>query len=207
MPGPVSAENVLAAALRGMVDAQKCYEEICSAWLTEAPEYYATVRVAERIAKLDGAKFVSLEHSAKGAIVEAGAIGRGKLKNAMRPNGRFDILLWWGNGTPRAPIEVKIGVTSIDKIHADIIRIQKVVHHQKNKSTIGFGVVAFYSYARSTKSLTAKQKLEAMYINVAKSAKEIVGENCDTCFKSSKIYEDDGEAWRAGVLLIKPRNV
>ena len=107
MAGPLSIEDIVSAALKGIATAQKEYLAWSDDWLWCAPEYFSTVYVAREIGKIASPKYITLENNAASAIEDAGAKGRGKLHSAIRPNGRFDILLWWGNGKPRAPIEVK----------------------------------------------------------------------------------------------------
>ncbi|MGO9007189.1 MAG: hypothetical protein ACLQIQ_18190 [Beijerinckiaceae bacterium] len=128
MAAPVSEDDIVAASLKGIVAAQNAYEAWSGEWLWRAPEYLSTVYVAREIGKLSAG--ITLENSARSAIKDAGAKGRGKLHSHIRDKGRFDLLLWWGNGTPRAPIEVKCQVLSIYKIRRDIKRIVAVLKKQ-----------------------------------------------------------------------------
>ncbi|MBU1024144.1 hypothetical protein KKB99_07670, partial [bacterium] len=82
-----------------------------------------------------------MENSAKSAIVDAGARGRGRLHSKIRSAGRFDILLWWGSSTPRAVIEIKNQIYRIDNIEKDILRIKEVLKRKYDDSTFQFGVV------------------------------------------------------------------
>lgn len=205
MAGPLSTERVIKAVLKGIAAAQKDYESWSGEWLWEAPEYLATVYVAREIAKLKDAKWITLESSTKGTISDAGAKGRGRLHHKVRGNGRLDILLWWGNATPRAPIEVKVQVAAYDKIKADVERIEKMVHLNKGKSTLGFGCVGFYSSFKGSKSITAKQKIEATLRNILDNAKAQVGDKCLVAIESSRIVEDGDSAWVAAALAIRPR--
>jgi hypothetical protein len=205
MAGPLSTEDVVSAALKGLAVAQKEYENWSEEWLWSAPEYFSTVFVAKEIGKLTSAKFITLENSASSAIEEAGAKGRGKLHSLIRANGRFDILLWWGNRTPRAPIEVKCQVLNFEKIRADVERISKVVHRNKVKSTIGFGAVVFYASCTNDKTFTAKEKLVKSMANILHDAKELVGDSCIVNFSQTKIKTVADSAWVGCVLLIKPK--
>lgn len=207
MPGPLSINSVVKAALNGVVLAQKEYENWSQEWLWMAPEYFTTVSVARQIEKLTVQEFVTLEHSAKKAIKDAGATGRGKLHHSIRAGGKIDILLWWGDGTPRAPIEVKVQVSSFDKIKTDVERIEKVLHRNKQKSRIGFGAVVLYSSAKSTKQVTAKQKLISILQNIENNAKNKVSSTCNVKLHHSKIVVDQDSAWVSAVLILRPKNI
>lgn len=207
MAGPISIEDIVSASLKGIVKAQKDYELWSEEWLWEAPEYFSTVYVAKEIAKIAGSKFITLENNAKSAIKDAGAMGRGKLHGNIRENGRFDILLWWANGTPRAPIEVKCQVKDADKIMLDIKRIKEVVHRNKHDASFNFGAVVFYSSRRDDKTFKAKAKLEQSLKNILAAVKKEVGDSCQVSMDQSKIYVDDDSAWVGAAIVLKPKNI
>lgn len=204
MPAQVSITTVARGALNGIVKAQREYEKWSGGeWLWCAPEYIATVFVAQEIAKLDGSKYVTVENGAKAAIEDAGARGRGKLHHKIRANGRFDILLWWADETPRAPIEVKCQVTRIENIKADLQRIEKVVHRSKEDSSFQFGMVVFYSSCKEGKGFSAKEILSKRLENISADCKELVPK-CTAKMSSSKIYTDGDSAWVASAIILQP---
>lgn len=204
MPAQVSIATVARGALNGIVKAQREYEKWSGGeWLWCAPEYIATVFVAQEIAKLDGSKYVTVENGANAAIEDAGARGRGKLHHKIRANGRFDILLWWADETPRAPIEVKCQVTRIEKIKADLLRIEKVVHRSKGDSSFQFGMVVFYSSCKDGKGFSAKEILSKRLENISADCKELVPK-CTAKMSSSKIYTDGDSAWVASAIILQP---
>lgn len=209
MTGPVSLEKIVSASLKGIVKAQKDYVLWCNEWLWCAPEYLLTVYVAKEIAKLEGSKLLTLENSALAAIKDAGARGPGNLHSDIRENGRFDILLWWANGAPRAVIEIKNQVTNARKIISDVNRIVQVLHRNKEASSIDFGAIVFYTSLNDDKNkkLTAKEKLEKSMGNIEKSVKNHVGDSCLVSMHSPKIYEDEGSAWAGVVIILKPKNI
>ena len=207
MAGPLSVEDVIAASLKGIVEAQKVYEAWSGEWLWCAPEYFSTIYVAREIGKMSAPKYITLENSAASAIKDAGAQGRGKLHSAIRANGRFDILLWWANGKPRAPIEVKCQVLKIDKIKADIERISKVIHRNKTQSSINFGAVVFYSSCVDDKTFTAKEKISKSLENILRDAKSIAGDSCQVLLQQTKIYVVGDSAWAGAAIVLKAKNV
>ena len=105
MPRQIPVSKVVEATLDGFIEAQTINEKWSGGyWLWQAPEYLISSSVARSIAALDGAKFITLEHGAKSAIENAGAKGKGRLHRDIREKGKVDILLWWGDGSPRAVI-------------------------------------------------------------------------------------------------------
>lgn len=204
MPAKVSIATVVRGALNGIIKAQREYEKWSGGeWLLYAPEYIATVFVAQEISKLDGSKYVTVENGANAAIEDAGARGRGKLHHKIRANGRFDILLWWADETPRAPIEVKCQVTRIENIKADLQRIEKVVHRSKEDSSFQFGMVVFYSSCKKGKGFSAKEILSKRLENISADCKELIPK-CTAKMSSSKIYTDEDSAWVASAIILQP---
>jgi len=123
--GPISKESIVSACVLGIQIAQTKYLKMSGDWVCWAPEYFITSCIAQKISKQKGSKYVTLENSAYDALSEAGALGRGKLHKNIRSNGRFDILLWWGYGQPRAIIEVKNRVFNKTQYESDLKRISR----------------------------------------------------------------------------------
>lgn len=204
MSAQVSIVAIARGAVNGIVKAQRAYEKWSGGeWLWLAPEYFSTVFVAQEISKLDGSKYVTVEHGANAAIEDAGARGRGKLHHKIRANGRFDILLWWADETPRAPIEVKCQVTRIEKIKADLLRIEKVIHRNKQDSTFQFGMAVFYSSCKDAKGFTAKEILSKRLENINSGCKKLLP-GCAVKMSNSRIYTDGDSAWVASAIILKP---
>lgn len=204
MPAQVLIAAIARGAINGIVKAQKAYADWSGGeWLWCAPEYLATVFVAQEVAKLDGSKFVTIEHGATAAIKDAGARGRGKLHHKIRANGRFDVLLWWADETPRAAIEVKCQVTRIEKIKADLLRIEKVIHRNKQDSSFQFGMVVFYTSCKDGKGFTAKEILVKRLENINAGCKKLLPK-CIVKMSNSKIYTDGDSAWVASAIVLKP---
>jgi|SRR3989338_197055 len=204
MSAQVPIAAIVKGALDGVVKAQKAYADWSGGdWLWNAPEYFSTVFVAQEIAKLDGAKYVTVEHGARAAMKDAGAIGRGKLHHKIRAGGRFDILLWWADESPRAPIEVKCQVTGIEKIKADLQRIEKVVHRNKKDSSFQFGMMIIYTSCRSSNGFSATEILKKRLENINADCKKAVA-SCAVKMTNSRIYKDGDSAWAASAIVLKP---
>lgn len=204
MSAQISIATITRGALQGIVKAQRAYKDWSGGeWLWCAPEYVSTVFVAQEISKLDGSKYVTVEQGANAAIEDAGARGRGKLHHKIRANGRFDILLWWANETPRAPIEVKCQVAGIAKIEADLLRIEKVIHRSKQDSTFQFGMMVFYSSCIERNGVSAQKILEERLEKINSDCKELLP-SCSVKMSNSKIYMDGDSAWVASAIVLKP---
>ena len=204
MSAQVSMSKIVSGALAGVVKAQKNYAKWSGGdWLWNASEYMTTVFVAQEIAELEGTQYVTLEHGVKAAMADAGAIGQGRLHKKMKVGGRFDILLWWADETPRTPIEVKCQVASIEKIKADLQRIEKVVLRKKEDSSIQFGVMVFYTSCNDNKQFLAKEILEKRLMNIGADCKQLI-ESCSVKMTCSKIYTDGESAWVASAIVLRP---
>jgi hypothetical protein len=207
MPANVSMDEITQAALQGIIKAQHEYADWSGGeWLWHAPEYVSTVFVAKEVASQGGAKYVTVENSAATAMDDAGARGRGRLSRKIRENGRFDILLWWANGFPRAPIEEKRQVTGIEKISADLQRIEKVVRRKQDESSFQFGIVIFYSSCCDDKNISAAEKLEQRLKSIKVSSRVLI-KDCFIKMINSEIYTKDDSAWVASAIVLKPNPI
>lgn len=181
MPRQIPKQLVIESALKGIAKAQADYEEWSGGcWLWEAPEYLAGTYVAREIAFQAGKNhryFLTLEHGTKSAMEEAGGVGRGRLHNAIRYGGRFDLMLWWASDTPRAPIEVKNQVTHFANICADIDRIARVLDRNNGRSTFQFGMSVFYTSIESSDGPAAQNELFQRLRKIRSDTKAHISEN------------------------------
>lgn len=207
MAGRISRNAIAQKALAGMEKAHQQYVKWSGgSWLQHAPEYLATISIAQQIGELDGAKYITLEHSPWDILGEAGAMGRGRLHRDIRVNGRFDVVVWWASGRPRMPIEVKLQVTTISKILDDVKRIGKVVERKAELTTIQSGLIVYYTSLDDHKSgaRTAVEKIAKYNAQILQDAKDVLGSTClVTPVKPQQIYSEQKSAWAASALLIQ----
>ena len=207
MPKQISIAKIMDAAIKGISNAQRDYEIWSGGlWLWEAPEYLAGTYLAQEIARVagkDGPWYLTMEHSTKQAIEDAGAAGSGKLHRKIRPKGRFDLLLWWGSETPRAPIEIKCQVTEFEKIRADIERLEKVIHRKESESSFQFGMSVFYTSAKDRTGKAAKEKTERRIAQIISAARSHIGADTELVVKKSAIKMVDDSAWSVVALVLK----
>ncbi|MDE0056992.1 MAG: hypothetical protein OXI22_21940 [Defluviicoccus sp.] len=136
-------DEVIDNVLKGIAKAQRDYQRWSGYWLRDAPEYFLTTYIAREIASYGQQGYsVTLEDGVRGALDEAGGMGRGRPRDDLRPDGKFDILLWWANGTPRTVIEVKRQASRFRTIQRDVARICSVLDQAE---TIRNGLVAYCS--------------------------------------------------------------
>jgi len=200
----ITEKNIIESTLNGIDESMNVYREWSDGeWLWNAPEYLIVVKIAENISKLYGKKYITLEDNVETILNIAKA--QGSTSNVTRRNGRFDIVIWGEKGRPRVIIEVKNSVYRKAKIEEDIKRIKEVLKRKKSKSTIEFGLIAFY-VDRGYKTKNAKRKVEEKMSSLFKEIKE---ENDDISFemffRGNEIIKDDTDAWASVVILMKNR--
>lgn len=204
MPHQIAIPQIVDAAMKGIATAQKDFENWSHGWwLGHAPEYLSTVYVARELARQN---IINLEQNAKRALKDAGAIARGPMHNHIRASGRFDILLFWANETPRAPIEVKGWVKQYQTIAADMRRMEAVIHRAKNKSTFQFALMVFFTSVSSDRTFTAKEKLTKWISNIETAARNALPARTTIKLHSRRISVEGDSAWTAVSILLKPKN-
>ncbi len=204
MSKQISIDKLITATFSGIKKSQKQYERWSGGdWLWNAPEYLITINVAKEMSEIDGSKYITLEHGSTATIEDAGARGRGRLPKDIREKGKVDILLWWGNNTPRAVIEIKLFIYDFKQYEKDIKRIKQFLKPKSNQSSLQFGLLGYYDAADDGKQKSAKQKIEDKKVRIEKKIKDILGEDYQVSSKSTKIYEVEESAWCATCVLIK----
>jgi len=169
-------------------------------WLWNAPEYLITVNIAKELSAIEGAKFITLEDNIKKTLKTANAKIKGKLSKNIRPDGRSDIVLWWGKGTPRGIIEVKNAIYRKDNLEDDLNRIYGLL---KKSSDIEFGITTFY-IDRNYKNGNATKTLETRINNefIEKIKIEVLSQNFKYKPRYKKILSDENNSAFAVALMI-----
>lgn len=159
-----------------------------------------TTCIAQTIAAIPQASWsITLETNVSQAMRDAGT--RGRLRRDLRPHGRFDMLLWWGNGEPRAVIEVKHRVWGFGAVRDDLSRLCSAVRNRRN-ITFQCGILAF-AVLRGDGRKTARDWAEDRYDSVVRSAKEFASlEGLAANDHRSSLDVDEG-AGIAGALVIR----
>ena len=193
-------DEVIENILKGIARAQREYERWSGCWVWEAPEYLLTTCVATEISSYRQVSYsVTLENSVRAAIDDAGGMGQGRPRNDLRPDGKFDILLWWANDTPRTVIEVKRHVRRFRDIRSDVARICSVLDQA---DTIRNGLVAYYSSIAGEPEKLKRIMSDRMAAieSETRNYVERRGKNLDHYCRKTTVVQDS--AWTAGVLNI-----
>ena len=208
MPKQISTTNIIEALLDGYTHAQQEYESMSGGyWLWQAPEYYITTIISQKLHQLDGAKYITLEHGSKNTLEEAGAIGKGKLPSNITERGRVDILLWWGNATPRAIIEVKNQFFSNEQLEKDIKRLKASLLRKNGSSSLQFGIFSLYQSAADGDRKTAQQKIADRINKTYTSCLSFLGEGFQVSLHTSELNQElENNAWQAACILMKVKS-
>ncbi len=142
-------------------------------WLWNAPEYLITVNIAKELNKINKPKFITLEDNVRETLKNANAKIKGNLKEKIRADGRSDIILWWGRGTPRGIIEVKNAVFQTNHILNDVNRILGIL---EKDSDIELGIVTFY-IDRHYEAKNPREELEKRIKEILKNLEEIANQH------------------------------
>lgn len=198
-------DSVIEAVLAAYVDAQSTYEKMSGGlWLWEAPEYFITTYIANRIWQLDGKKFLTLENGSTQALQDAGARGRGRLPRSLREKGRVDILLWWANASPRAILEVKNQIFAKDPYAKDIERIKSFLSRGSDETSLQFGALSFYASDYSGDRKSARDKVSDHIDRIFDHTKKLLGDSFRAKLYTTDINEDlPDNAWQAACIAIQ----
>lgn len=147
--GVEPAIDLVNALIAGGEKAFKLFRQISGGcWLDHAPEYFLTSHAAAAICATDRTA-AWLEASVAETRIEAAAMPRGRPNRHDRRNGRFDIVLYWANGTPRAAVEIKSPIWYADagRLTPDFTRLCKTLSANV-ESTFQFCVFLYYASVR-----------------------------------------------------------
>ena len=200
----LSIKHIAHAIISGIEKAQIDYAEMSGGeWVWTAAEYVLTTYIAKEIHSLPGSKFVTIENNGLSALGDANAIGPGPKPRKARLDGRFDLVLWWANATPRAIIEVKNQPTGPKGWFHDIERITTVLNMKKDDSSFRFGVFAYYYSARDGKQRSAEEKVEFKFERVEQYIKNKLSNKFRVKQFVSQLHsEGEFGAWGAACVVI-----
>jgi hypothetical protein len=204
MSKQISIDRIIEATLDGIDESMSVYQKWSNGeWLWNAPEYLITVKIAENISNLDGNKYITLEDNVDYILDVSNAKNKGQVSELARTNGRSDIVLWWAGGKPRAIIEVKNSVFTLNNISKDIDRIEEVLKSKKLDTSLEFGLIAFY-IDRNYKRGNAKENIQNKIHKIYKEIQEIYTDlSCKLFFREKDIFNNDNNAWSSVVFLLK----
>lgn len=146
-------EDIKHAVMGGAKKAFKIYEKASGGyWLWHAPESYIQACVFIELSGLPGL-YVTLESSPRKIQLDC-KFKRDRRSDRMTDQQRFDILVWYGNGTPRIPIEVKKTFNSPDKCINDIDRMKPLANNPE--INIQAGMLLAYTEAKKDQTILSR---------------------------------------------------
>ena len=157
--------------------------------LLYAPEYMLSTSIARKIRGIKKHNlWVTLEHSIRDTIREARGMKQGRPSKRLQLGGRYDIVIWRKNNSPRCVIEVKHRVTGYNSlIKSDVERICTAMLNPSIKLQSGF--LAFYtaSWGKHYKNGDTKPALNVLEERTATLFEEIKEDPVTNKLKVSQI--------------------
>lgn len=148
-------------------------------WFDEAPEYFLTTYLASSLLRLEKSSAL-LEVGVNETRKKAGAIRAGRPAKIERRNGRYDLVVYWANGTPRGAIEVKSPLWIVDekKLATDFDRLSTTLASSQD-STFQFCAFVYYASVSDPqkKHNNASQKLRSLVDSISSRAKNCASEH------------------------------
>lgn len=206
MTGPASWNELVDAMIKSGEKAVRDFRLISGGeWFDEAPEYFLSTYIARSVGNYKKKTFALLEVSVKETRKYAGASGDEREEAHERRNGRFDVVLYWANGNPRAVLEIKSPVWSAteQKIYPDIDRLGATLMANSN-STLQFGVFLFYASVREPdrKHDNATQRMRDLLTRVEEKAIERADKlGVEVALRHGSVHKRDGDAWSIATLV------
>ncbi len=201
----ISQAKIISAIINGIERAQLFYEH-CSGgyWLWEAPEYLMNINIAQELSEIDGAKYVTLESNVYQTLQASQNRLFGAPKKKLRHSGRFDLVFWWGNGSPRCAIEIKNQVSSYSQILKDIDRLESLIDRNKDNSSFQFSAMAFYTSCLESKNKSAKEIITTRINHLLDQTRNHVSAQITVSMHHSEIISI-GDSARVAVCFVLKR--
>ena len=204
MPRQISQKTIVTAVLHGIERAQRFYESCTGdCWLWEGPEYLLCTNIASQLHNMPGAKYITLESNVHGTLKDAKASTLGAPNKKLRTNGRFDVVVWWGNGLPRTVVEIKNNVWSYAQVRKDVDRVCAVLLRKPGVSSIQFGLIAFYTSCKDSRDSKAKKKLEKLSDLLLARAQESTPDSISISMVRGTTHIVKDNAWTSTCFVFK----
>ena len=203
-----SLQRLANDVVAGFKDAADHYYCLSGGWeLYMAPEYYSTVKVAERLAKANG-RYVTLEQNIGDTVRWSGPRqprpDARPEQNALPKQGRFDIAVWGpGDEGILGIIEIKeVDFITYGRVKGDVERVCSAL---KQTRSLKWGMVAYYGTLWDGKEKSGKDRLDTRTQVIEESAMSYVSGKrlqCARVVGTDRLLNDDhGGVGRAEVLV------
>lgn len=213
--GKEPSQNILEHIFKGGLNAARVFDRATGGCrLSDASEHFLTAGVFRELSNLKGA--THLEVSVKECCKEARAIRKGRSTKRDRKNGRYDLVHYWVDQTPRAAIEVKNGIRHANRavLTSDFHRLTRSLAASKD-STFQFAAFVFFAtvdYSKKdevhrARKKRAREKLTDLLNRIDEIAKEFTDHSSRKLLRrtyTSRVnyssHEDEG-AWLIGLIV------
>lgn len=177
---PDKGNDLVDALIKGGEKAVRDFSSISGGeWFDEAPEYFLTTYIASELKNLEKTTAL-LEVSVSQCRKEAGATRRGRPAKAERRNGRYDVVAYWANGSPRGAIEVKspIWVNDQARLMPDFTRLCLTLNANQS-ATFQFCAFVFYASVSDPENGydNASKRLRELVSRIEETALDVAKEN------------------------------
>ncbi len=209
--GVEPAADLINALIRGGEAAFESFRRLSGGyWLNHAPEYFLTSYAAAAIGDTQKTT-AGIEVSVAATRAQALAVPRGRPHGEDRRTGRYDIVLYWANGNPRAGVEVKSRLWWADpvRLRSDFVRLCKTLAARPD-STFQFCVFLYFVSVDDPKRdyPNASQRLRAVIEGIGDSAERVADEHGLAALTISGRAHRGGEdpgAWAiAALVFVRP---
>ncbi len=193
------AIQVRDAILKGIRKAHRDYYRMSGGyWMSDGPESWVQIYVARALWKIFGDGTVACEAGSTATVEDAGR--RRKRLSSLVKGKRYDIVLYFKKGTPRAVIEIKR-----QKSKESVLRDVKKVVAALKAANLRFGAVAYLRSRPGGKQKTASEKLSDYVNDIELRADKVTGRKYTTKNSRAYISGDTDDAWIADCILIERR--
>ena len=191
------SEQIARRVLDAFRRADAKYLAMSGGWrLHAAPEYFATVAIAKRIAKVD---YVTLEQNIDDAIGWSGGRRLEASADNLSMKGRFDLAVWGeGNEGIKGVIEVKLGTWfTYAKVGGDVRRVCAAL---RRAPRLRWGMCAFHFACWTEVSKPGAERVDDRMQNILQSSQRHAAKNEMTCraFFGERTGVEDWNGWSAG---------
>ncbi|MGI9228884.1 MAG: hypothetical protein ACR2P9_03395 [Gammaproteobacteria bacterium] len=193
----VTRKSLLDAIISGIKKAQNDYYDMSEYWVGDGPEYWITTYVARALWKISGDGTVLAEGASDTTRKEVGGRNKGRLPRLVK-NKRYDIVVYWQNGKPRAVIEIK------NQVHTNLVMgdVKRVIAALK-AAQLRFGAIGYYYSAEDSKEEIALHKVRGYAKSLGEEARELAAEDKFKVDWDTFASTEDDHAWLAGCIVIE----
>ena len=194
--GSTETDAIACRLLEAFRRADRAYHRMSGGWrLHAAPEYFATVTVARRVAKTD---YVTLEQNINDVIELCGGERLETDTDSLSGSGRFDVAVWPPGESVKGIVEVKLGTWfTYANVEGDVARVCAAL---KRAPGLRWGMCAFHFACWTGVSKPGAERVKERMANIACASRKHAAEIGVACreFFSEPAGVEDWYGWKGG---------